>query len=165
VLIKPLGREVVPLVLDPVLAASSGGALLEPAGVAALRERLLRRATLLTPNIPEAAALLGATPAHTEDELLRQGRALLALGAQAVLLKGGHAGGPEATDLLLTAGDAVRRFSTPRRAAGRRGTGCALATAIAAGLAAGLELSAACARAKDYVSAWLRADRDTTNTR
>ena len=158
-------REVVPLVLDPVLAASSGDALLEPAGVAALRERLLPRATLLTPNIPEAAALLGTTLARSEDELLRQGRALLALGAQAVLLKGGHARGPEATDLLLTAGDAVRRFSAPRRAAGRRGTGCALATAIAAGLAAGLELPAACARAKDYVSAWLRADRDTTNTR
>jgi hydroxymethylpyrimidine/phosphomethylpyrimidine kinase len=145
-----------PVVLDPVLAASCGGTLLDAAGLVALRQRLLPRATLLTPNIPESAALLGAALAHTEAQLLQQGRALLALGAHAVLLKGGHAATPEATDLLLTGADAVRRFSAPRSASARRGTGCTLACAIAAGLAAGLELSVACARAKDYLSNWLR---------
>jgi hydroxymethylpyrimidine/phosphomethylpyrimidine kinase len=159
-------RAALPLVLDPVLAASCGGELLDAAGQAALREILLPRATLLTPNVAEAAALLGTQQARSEPELLRQGQALLALGPQAVLLKGGHALGDEATDLLLTRAAAPRRFSAPRHAAERRGTGCVLATAIAAGLAAGLDLEAACMRAKRYVTGFIRhAELDSrTNT-
>ena len=148
-------RAVLPLVVDPVLAASSGAALLDAPGREALRELLLPRATLLTPNIPEAAALLGARVAGSERELLEQGEALLARGAQAVLLKGGHAGGALATDLLLRAGAAPQRWSAPRSAGARRGTGCTLSSAIAAGLAAGLELGAACARAKRFVTEFI----------
>jgi hydroxymethylpyrimidine/phosphomethylpyrimidine kinase len=145
----------VPMVLDPVLAATSGAALLDTAGQAALREMLLPRATLLTPNIPEVAALLGVESAAGEAQLLQQGRALLALGAQAVLLKGGHGSGELATDLLLTTA-AVQRLSAPRAARAQRGTGCALGSAIAAGLAAGMDMLSACGRAKDYVTQLLQ---------
>lgn len=145
-----------PVVLDPVLASSSGGELLDSAGRSALCAALLPRATLLTPNIPEAAALLGTGSAGSEAELLQQAAALLALGPQAVLLKGGHASGEEASDLLLARAAAPRRFSAPRSASTRRGTGCALATAIAAALAAGLTLEAACARAKQHVTELLQ---------
>jgi hydroxymethylpyrimidine/phosphomethylpyrimidine kinase len=145
-------RSTTPLVLDPVLAASSGGELLDAAGREALLETLLPRVTVLTPNIPEVAALLAVPRAQNEADLLRQGEALLALGAEHVLLKGGHGSGAEATDLLLTAGGALQSFSAPRLATTRRGTGCALASAIAAGMAAGLDVAAACARAKRHVT-------------
>jgi hydroxymethylpyrimidine/phosphomethylpyrimidine kinase len=144
-------RERVPCVLDPVLEASSGGALLDVAGRALLMERLLPHVTLVTPNIPELAALLGASPARDEEELLQQGQALLARGPQAVLVKGGHAQGATATDLLFHAGR-VRRLSAPRSAARLRGTGCALASAIAAQLLSGSDLESACERAKEYLS-------------
>jgi len=149
-------REHVPLVLDPVLAATSGGALLDTEGRAALAALLLPRATLLTPNIPEAAALLGAAPAASTAEIIAQGRALCARGAAAVLVKGGHASGELATDWLVAADGSVREFSAPRLQAARRGTGCALASAIAAGLAARLSLELACRRAKEHVTGWLR---------
>ena len=145
-----------PLVLDPVLASSSGGELLDEAGRSALCAALLPRTTLLTPNIPEAAALLGAPIARTEAELLRQAAALLAFGPQAVLLKGGHGEGPEATDLLLASNAPPRWLRAPRISAVRRGTGCALSSAIAAGLAAGLELTTACERAKQHVTRMLQ---------
>ena len=144
-------REQVPLVLDPVLASSSGAALLDPLGREVLRESLVPRATLVTPNIPEAAALLGAEPATTEEEVLRQAHAWLALGPAAVLIKGGHGSASEAVDLLLSAGGSPRRLVASRSAKTQRGTGCALASGIAAGLAAGLELGEACARAKRHV--------------
>jgi hydroxymethylpyrimidine/phosphomethylpyrimidine kinase len=137
-------------VLDPVLAASSGGALLEGAGFELLRSLLLPRVSLLTPNMPEAAALLGEPVARSEAQLLAQGAALLALGARAVLLKGGHASGADSTDLLFSA-HGVRRFSAPRVGTQRRGSGCALSSAIAAGLAGGLDLTTACAHAKNYM--------------
>jgi hydroxymethylpyrimidine/phosphomethylpyrimidine kinase len=149
-------REHLPLVLDPVLAASSGGVLLETQGRAALAALLLPRATLLTPNIPEAAALLGAAPASSAADIIGQGRALCARGAAAVLMKGGHASGDLATDWLVTAEGRVREFNAPRLAVARRGTGCALASAIAAGLAAHLSLEAACQRAKEHVTGLLR---------
>lgn len=151
-----LARVRVPLVLDPVLESSSGGRLIEVAGEALLRRALLLRVTLLTPNIPEAAVLLDATPARTQAELLAQARALCRLGPAAVLLKGGHGTGPQAVDLLVTARGAVRWLSAPRVPALQRGTGCALAAAIAAGLAAKLGLRAACAQAKRYVSELLQ---------
>ena len=144
-------REQVPMVLDPVLASSSGVALLDAGGREALRESLVPRATLFTPNIPESAALLGAEPATSEEELLRQAHAWLALGSAAVLIKGGHGSGSEAVDLLLSAGGSPRRLIASRSAKTQRGTGCALASGIAAGLAAGLELGEACARAKRHV--------------
>ena len=144
-------REQVPLVLDPVLASSSGAALLDPLGREVLRESLVPRATLVTPNIPEAAALLGAEPATTEEEVLRQAYAWLALGPAAVLIKGGHGSASEAVDLLLSAGGSPRRLVASRSTRTQRGTGCALASGIAAGLAAGLELGEACARAKRHV--------------
>lgn len=145
-----------PIVVDPVLASSSGGELLDGAGREALCGVLLPRAALLTPNIPEAAALLGVQPATTEEQLLQQAQALLALGPAAVLLKGGHAEGPEAIDLLLTRAAAPQWLRAPRIAARRRGTGCALASAIAAGVAQGLDLPVACVRAKEHVAQLLR---------
>jgi hydroxymethylpyrimidine/phosphomethylpyrimidine kinase len=156
VVARLLERAAVPVVLDPVLAASSGAALLDADGEAALRAVLLPHATLLTPNIPEAATLLAAPRARSEEQLLQQGRRLLALGPHAVLLKGGHADGPQALDLLLLPGEPPRRLAVPRRAVGRRGTGCVLSTAVAAGLADGLELAAACVRAKDVVTQYLQ---------
>lgn len=149
-------RELVPLVLDPVLAASCGGTLLDEAGRAALAALLLPRATLLTPNIPEAALLLGAAPAASAAEMIEQGRALCARGAAAVLVKGGHASAALATDWLVTREGSVQRLAAPRVAAARRGTGCALASAIAAGLAARLPLGAACQRAKEHVTGLLQ---------
>ena len=149
-------RERVPMVLDPVLASSSGAALLDAGGREALRDNLVPRATLVTPNIPEAALLLGTEPATTEEELLRQARAWLALGPAAVLIKGGHGSGSEAVDLLLSAGHSPRRLVASRSAKTQRGTGCALASGIAAGLAAGLELGDACERAKHHVLELLR---------
>jgi len=143
----------VPLVLDPVLVSSSGGALLDAAGRRALRELLLPRAALLTPNIPEAAALLQDEAAGDEGQMLRQAQQLLALGARAVLLKGGHAAGAECADVLVTHATAAARFAAPRLPGSLRGSGCALASAIAAYLARGLALAAACAEAKRYVSA------------
>jgi hydroxymethylpyrimidine/phosphomethylpyrimidine kinase len=144
-------REQVPMVLDPVLRSSSGVALLDEAGRQALTEELLPRATLLTPNIPEIASLLGTAVAGTEAELIEQGRALLALGPRAVLAKGGHGRGDEAVDLLLIEGQPARRLSSPRSPRTVRGSGCALASAIAAGLAAGLSLEEACGRGKQHL--------------
>lgn len=149
-------RARLPLVLDPVLAATSGGALLDAAGRAALVARLLPRTTLLTPNIPEAAALLEATPATSAAEVIEQGRALCARGAAAVLMKGGHASGARATDWLVTAEGRVHELGAPRLTGARRGTGCALASAIAAGLAAGVTLELACRRAKEHVTGLLQ---------
>jgi hydroxymethylpyrimidine/phosphomethylpyrimidine kinase len=148
--------EQVPLVLDPVLASSSGAALLDARGREVLREHLVPRATLVTPNIPEAAALLGTEPATTEEELLRQAHAWLALGPAAVLIKGGHGSGSEAVDLLMSAGGSPRRLVAARSARTHRGTGCALASGIAAGLAAGIELEEACASARRHVLELLR---------
>lgn len=149
----------VPIVLDPVLLASSGGALLDEEGRAALRERLFPLATLLTPNIPEAASLCGEAPAGDAAALILQARRLLADGPRAVLLKGGHAGGAEAADLLLTTAGEPQWLRSPRLDVSRRGTGCALASAIAAGLANGEPLAQACGRAKRYVLAML-SERD-----
>lgn len=150
----------IPIVVDPVLVSSSGGVLLDAGGQAALREALFPLATLVTPNVPEAAALLGEAIATEEAGLVRQGRRLLRFGSQAILLKGGHryAGrgdGEDAVDLLVyraaADGDPVERIASKRVTGSSRGTGCALASAVAAGLAAGKPLSEACRAAKSYV--------------
>lgn len=147
----------IPVVLDPVLLSSSGGVLLDDEGRAEMRARLFPLTALLTPNIPEAASLCGTSPAATREELLAQARALLAMGARAVLLKGGHAAGAEAVDLLLTAQAAPQWISSPRLEAACRGTGCALGSAIAAGLASGSALEDACRSGKQYVLSLLSA--------
>ena len=141
----------VPVVVDPVMVATSGDVLLQPDAVDAVRTRLIPRAEVLTPNIKEAARLLKTAPAASLDEMEAQGRALLALGPKAVLVKGGHAEGCEATDILVFQAGSLR-FSKPRIATrNTHGTGCTLAAAIAAGLARGDALSKAVGDAKDYV--------------
>jgi hydroxymethylpyrimidine/phosphomethylpyrimidine kinase len=139
------------IVLDPVLAATSGETLLPADALGALRE-LIQRARLLTPNLPEAAALLGVPIARDESEMCAQGQKLLALGVGAVLIKGGHAGGPDSVDFLVEANGTLR-LAAPRLAThNTHGTGCTLASAIAAGLAKDLALDRAVREAKDYVN-------------
>ncbi len=145
------------VVLDPVMVAKSGDHLLAAEAVSALRERLLPMATLVTPNLPEAAVLLGEKSIADEAAMASAGERLLALGPAWVLLKGGHLDGPESTDLLI--GErTIRRFTAPRIATkNTHGTGCTLSSAIAAGLAQGLDVTEATARAKEYVTAALKA--------
>lgn len=125
-----------PIVLDPVMIAKAGDALLPDEAVTVLRDRLLPLATVLTPNLPEAARLLGRQPARDSDEMRRQGEALRALGPSHVLMKGGHGAGPVCTDLLV--GPEPLELTAPRLATrNTHGTGCSLSAAIAAGLARG----------------------------
>jgi hydroxymethylpyrimidine/phosphomethylpyrimidine kinase len=140
------------VVLDPVMVATSGERLLAADAVAVLRTKLMPRAALVTPNLAEAAALLDEPEARDEDGMVRQARALRARGAAAVLIKGGHGGGAESTDILVTGSD-VLRLAVPRIAArNTHGTGCTLASAIAAGLAKGDTLADAVRAAKAYVT-------------
>lgn len=146
-----LSEVAVPIVLDPVMVAKSGDRLLPTEALDALRRLLLPRATLLTPNLPEAADILGCAPAEDEAEMTRQGQALRALGAQAVLMKGGHGHGDDCVDLLIT-GDSITRLTAPRRETrNTHGTGCTLSAAIAAGLAQGMGLRDAVTRAHAYL--------------
>ena len=141
----------VPLVLDPVMIAKSGDALLPGDAVATLRDALLPMASLLTPNLPEAARLLDTAPAPDEAAMQDQGRALMRLGAGAVLMKGGHGSGETCTDLLITTGGTLR-LTAPRRATrNTHGTGCTLSAAIAAGLAQGMDMAQAVTRAHAYL--------------
>jgi len=144
------------IVLDPVMAATSGERLLRTDAIGALR-KLISRAAVVTPNLPEAAALLDAPQARDENEMRAQAQKLLALGAGAVLIKGGHGSGPQSVDLLVEANGATR-FAAPRVATeNTHGTGCTLASAIAAGLAKGQALHEAVHAAKAYVSAAIAA--------
>ena len=146
----------VPVVLDPVMVASSGATLLDPAALDALRELLLPRATLLTPNIPEAELLLGHAIANAEaaEAALVE---LLALGPAAVLLKGGHLPGRGELVDRYDDGGLFAEFVHPRLRVRGHGTGCTLASAIAANLCRGLSLPRACAEATDYVHGALAA--------
>ena len=139
------------IVLDPVMVATSGDRLLAADAVDALRRRLFPLAAVVTPNLQEAAALPDGDLAAGAAEMLAQARALLAMGPAAVLIKGGHGAGPEAVDILATPGGALR-FSAPRiDTPNTHGTGCTLSAAVAAGLAAGLPLTDAVRKAKNYV--------------
>jgi len=140
----------VPLVVDPVMVAKGGAPLIEPGAIEALKRRLIVRASVLTPNLPEAEILIG----RAIDSLaaMHEGaQRLLDLGCGAVLLKGGHLPGDTVFDVLATARS--RRVWSGSRIASRHthGTGCTLASAIAAGLAQGMALDAAIERARDYV--------------
>jgi hydroxymethylpyrimidine/phosphomethylpyrimidine kinase len=139
-------------VLDPVMVATYGRQMMAPDTVAIVRERLFPLAACVTPNIDEAAALLGKAPAVSEAQMIIQARALLAFGSRSVLVKGGHAALDQAIDVLVWQGG-VRRFSASWLATPNRdGTGCPLSAAIAAGLASGLALEQAVERAKTYLT-------------
>ena len=144
------------VVLDPLMVASSGEDLLRADAIDALWT-LIPRARLITPNLFEAAALLEMPLARDENEMRVQAQKLLARGAGAVLIKGGHGGGAESVDLLVEA-DACTRLAAPRIAArNTHGTGCTLASAIAAGLAKDQQLGEAVQNAKAYVSSAIAA--------
>lgn len=140
------------VVLDPVMVATSGDMLLRDESVAVLIADLLPRASLVTPNLREAARLLDTDVATDEAGMEAQAEAILRLGAQAVLVKGGHGSGPESDDLLMSA-SGKRWFSAPRiDTLNTHGTGCTLSSAIAAGLASGLALEPAIEAAKSYIT-------------
>ena len=140
----------IPAVVDPVMTAKGGAALLATDAMDAVRRLMVPRARLLTPNVPEAEALTGLGITNLDDQR-RAGEALLALGARAVLMKGGHLHGERVTDLLLTPEGETLFESARLETRHTHGTGCTLASACAAGLAQGLTLEAAVARAWAYV--------------
>ncbi|GBD43727.1 Hydroxymethylpyrimidine/phosphomethylpyrimidine kinase [bacterium HR40] len=145
------------VVLDPVMVAKSGDRLLAPEAVASLREELLPLADLVTPNLGEAAVLLGDEPVRERREMGRVAARLQGLGARNVLLKGGHLGGPRSPDLLLYGGE-LQWFEAERvETRHTHGTGCSLSSAIAAWLARGQPLPEAVARAKAWLTEALRA--------
>jgi hydroxymethylpyrimidine/phosphomethylpyrimidine kinase len=139
------------IVYDPVMIASSGDALSGAGFVEAIAHELLPLVDCLTPNLAEAAMLLGEPIARSESDMARQGKALLRLGPRAVLMKGGHLYGEEAVDLLVTE-DTIRRFAAPRIASKNlHGTGCTLSSAIAANIVLRASLPEAVAAAKAFV--------------
>ena len=141
-----------PLVVDPVMVASSGDSLLEPDAVAAYRERFFPLAKLVTPNLDEARVLLGR-PIADLAEMAAGGRELCARYGCAFLMKGGHLSGDEAVDLLCLPGGETVEYRAPfTRGVSTHGTGCTYSAAITAGLAQGLELRAAVEQAKRYVT-------------
>lgn len=140
-----------PLIVDPVMVATSGDVLLADDAIDTIRKRLLPRAALITPNLPEAARLLETSEARTDAEVVSQARALQGFGARAVLIKGGHGVGAEAVDILVDGEKVTRhvlaRIETPHT----HGTGCTLSAAITALIALGVPLAEAVTRAKQYV--------------
>lgn len=145
-----------PLVLDPVMVAKGGASLLAREAVDALTRRLLPLATVLTPNLPEAAALLGEAEAPDRETMADQANRLLALGPKAVLLKGGHLPGNQSPDVLATR-DRLRWFEGVRvLTRNTHGTGCSLSSAIAAELGKGKTLPDAVAAAKSYIAGAVR---------
>ncbi|MCY3747290.1 MAG: bifunctional hydroxymethylpyrimidine kinase/phosphomethylpyrimidine kinase [Acidobacteria bacterium] len=145
------------VVVDPVMVAKSGHRLLRPDAVEALRDDLLPRATLLTPNVPEASDLTGL-PVGDEDDMRAAGEKLLGMGARAVLMKGGHLNGDAVVDLFLDGSRVVRLRSHRIHTRATHGTGCTLSAAVAANLALGRTLAEAVKRARQYLrTAMLRA--------
>lgn len=141
-----------PVVLDPVMVAKGGDRLLAEEAVDAMRDLLLPRATIVTPNLPEAGDLLGRRPAESLAGMREQGEALLALGSRAVMMKGGHlADDPEATDLLVTLEETVELRAPRTDTRNTHGTGCTLSSALATALGFGLTPIEAAWRAKAYI--------------
>ncbi|WP_029031200.1 bifunctional hydroxymethylpyrimidine kinase/phosphomethylpyrimidine kinase [Salinarimonas rosea] len=145
------------IVLDPVMVAASGDKLLSDDAIETLRTVLLPRALVLTPNLPEAATLLGEPVADSEEAMRAQGERLLALGPKAVLIKGGHASGPESVDLLVEEHGVTRLAAARVATRNTHGTGCTLSSAIAAELAKGASLADAARTAKTWLAAALAA--------
>ena len=142
----------IPMVLDPVLVATSGDSLGDPDVVEALRDHLMPLATVITPNLAEAARLAGLPLSEDEDAMLATAEALRRRGARAVLIKGGHLAGGDAVD-LLSDGNEIQFFRAPRvETRNTHGTGCTLSSAIAAYLARGLGLADAVGAAKTYLT-------------
>lgn len=150
-----------PIILDPVMVAKSGDRLLEEDALQTLREKLLPIATLITPNLPEAADLLGINEATTNDQAIDQAKQLIELGAKAVLMKGGHAKGETCTDILLLSDGTICLFEAKRiDTKNTHGTGCTLSAAIAAGFAKGQLQQTAVQNAHTYLhKAILSADQ------
>jgi hydroxymethylpyrimidine/phosphomethylpyrimidine kinase len=145
------------IVLDPVMVATSGDRLLPADAVEGLRAKLIPLAALITPNLPEAAALLDEPVALSEAAIESQGKRLLAMGCSAVLIKGGHGQGAESTDYLVS-GNGTIALAAPRIATkNTHGTGCSLSSAIAAGLARGEAMEPAVRNAKAWISAAIAA--------
>ena len=145
------------VMLDPVMVATSGDRLLAAEAVDALRTKLIPLASVITPNLPEAADLLGEGVARDEAAVEQQGRRLLALGCKTVLIKGGHGQGAESIDYLIDS-SGVATLAAPRVATkNTHGTGCSLSSAIAAGLAKGEDMTTAVRNAKAWVSAAIAA--------
>lgn len=140
----------VPAVVDPVMIAKGGAPLLAADAVEAVKRLMVPRAALLTPNAPEAEALTGL-PVRSADDLRRAGAALLAMGARAVLMKGGHVPAERVTDILMTSAGETLFEADRQETRHTHGTGCTLASACATGLAQGLPLTDAVARAWAYV--------------
>ena len=140
-----------PIVLDPVMVAKGGDRLLAAEAVEALRERLLPMSALITPNLPEAADLLGTAPASDLDGMAEHAQALRAMGPRAVMIKGGHLDGAESPDLLVWEGGCERLDGRRHVTRNTHGTGCSLSSALACELGHGRALPQAAARAK----AWL----------
>ena len=138
------------LVIDPVMIAKGGHSLLQTSAIDALKNELIRKADVLTPNIPEAEVLAGIEITSVDD-MRRAGECLLDLGPKSVLIKGGHLKDDTLTDILLTQSE-EKLYSSPRlKTVHTHGTGCTLASAVAAGIAQGLELQFATERARKYV--------------
>lgn len=153
----------IPVVVDPVMVSTSGVSLMTDAARAVVVEQIFPRSSLVTPNLPEAAALAGM-PVRDDGDRMRAGEALLALGCRAVLIKGGHAAGGEVVDWLFT-GDSGpsggHRFARPRvETINTHGTGCTLSAAIAAFCAAGYPLAEAVEAAGRFVQGALQAGAD-----
>lgn len=143
------------IVLDTVMIAKGGHALLKPDAITAIREQLLPLATIITPNLPEAAALLDCDEAKNEDEMLKQGQDLLKLGCKAVLMKGGHLASQESPDYLITSDQTIRMTSQRIQTKNTHGTGCTLSAAIAALLPKN-SLEHAVKQAKEYLHGAIR---------
>ena len=141
----------IPVVVDPVMIAKGGASLLAEDAMVALKERMVPKASLLTPNLPEAEALAGIT-ANREDQAQELAGRLMSLGAKAVLLKGGHRVSDVVEDLLMGPGGTTDIFASPRiNTVHTHGTGCTLASAISIGLAQGMKLGDAVQRGRNYV--------------
>jgi hydroxymethylpyrimidine/phosphomethylpyrimidine kinase len=143
------------VVLDPVMVAKGGNALLEPPAVDAIRAILLPLARVVTPNAPEAEILSGA-PVRSIDDVHEAGRRILAMGPSVVLIKGGHIDGAESIDVAFMAGESFELRGPRIHTASTHGTGCTLSSAIAANLALGLPVREALQRARDYVEGAIR---------
>lgn len=145
------------IVLDPVMIAASGDSLISSDAVATLKKRLLPLALLITPNLPEAAVLLGEREAESEDQMITQAMRLLTMGPKAILIKGGHGTGLESTDILVDETGVTRLSAQRLNSHNTHGTGCTLSSAITAGVAKGFPIALAVSQAKDYLTAALKA--------